>query len=103
MIDTRHVDDEDKGGTEMMTPGGTQKIPIINESGLYSKEDTQDEVSPECWGRDLKTIINNHHKYFNPRTREGCDEKTHNHYCISRYFNPRTREGCDGRGRYACS
>lgn len=31
-----HVDDEDKGVTEMMTPGGTQKMTIINESGLYS-------------------------------------------------------------------
>jgi len=32
----RHVDDEDKGATEMVTPGGKQKIVIINESGLYS-------------------------------------------------------------------
>ena len=32
----KHVDDEDKGVTEMMTPGGKQKIVIINESGLYS-------------------------------------------------------------------
>lgn len=31
-----HVDEEDKGVTEMMTPGGRQKIIIINESGLYS-------------------------------------------------------------------
>lgn len=31
-----HVDDEDKGVTEMVTPGGTQNLPIINESGLYS-------------------------------------------------------------------
>lgn len=31
-----HVPDEDKGVTEMMTPGGTQKVVIINESGLYS-------------------------------------------------------------------
>lgn len=31
-----HVDDEDKGVTEMVTPGGMQKVPIINESGLYS-------------------------------------------------------------------
>lgn len=31
-----HVDDEDKGVTEMVTPGGTQPVPIINESGLYS-------------------------------------------------------------------
>lgn len=32
----RHVDDEDKGTTEMVTPGGKQKVQIINESGLYS-------------------------------------------------------------------
>lgn len=32
----KHVDSEDKGVTEMMTPGGKQKIIIINESGLYS-------------------------------------------------------------------
>lgn len=33
---SNHVDDEDKGVTEMMTPGGKQKVIIINESGLYS-------------------------------------------------------------------
>lgn len=32
----RHVDAEDKGVTEMVTPGGTQQLLIINESGLYS-------------------------------------------------------------------
>ena len=31
-----HVDAEDKGVDKMATPGGTQKITIINESGLYS-------------------------------------------------------------------
>ena len=31
-----HVDDEDKGVTEIVTPGGKQEMPIINESGLYS-------------------------------------------------------------------
>jgi prophage antirepressor-like protein len=31
-----HVDEEDKGVTEMMTPGGKQNLIIINESGLYS-------------------------------------------------------------------
>lgn len=31
-----HVDNEDKGVTGMVTPGGKQNIPIINESGLYS-------------------------------------------------------------------
>ena len=31
-----HVFDEDKGVSEFLTPGGKQKIPVINESGLYS-------------------------------------------------------------------
>jgi len=31
-----HVDDEDKGVTKMVTPGGLQPMIIINESGLYS-------------------------------------------------------------------
>lgn len=31
-----HVDDEDKGVTELMTPGGKQSTITINESGLYS-------------------------------------------------------------------
>lgn len=33
---TNHVDSEDKGVTELMTPGGKQNVTIINESGLYS-------------------------------------------------------------------
>ncbi len=32
----KHVDEEDKGVTEMGTPGGNQPFVIINESGLYS-------------------------------------------------------------------
>jgi len=31
-----HVDDEDKGVSEILTPGGKQSVPVINESGLYS-------------------------------------------------------------------
>ena len=31
-----HIDEEDKGVSEIRTPGGIQKMPIINESGLYS-------------------------------------------------------------------
>lgn len=30
------VDAEDKGGTQMDTPGGVQTVAIVNESGLYS-------------------------------------------------------------------
>ena len=32
----RHVDEEDKGSTETVSPGGIQQMTIINESGLYS-------------------------------------------------------------------
>ena len=32
----RHVDDEDKGFTEIVTPSGNQNMAIVNESGLYS-------------------------------------------------------------------
>ena len=31
-----HVDDEDKRGCEINTPGGRQPLTVINESGLYS-------------------------------------------------------------------
>lgn len=31
-----HVDEEDKGVNEMVTPGGMQEMIVINESGLYS-------------------------------------------------------------------
>lgn len=31
-----HVDVEDKGVNEMFTPGGKQKVPVINESGVYA-------------------------------------------------------------------
>ena len=31
-----HVDEDDKGVSEILTPGGRQPVPIINESGLYS-------------------------------------------------------------------
>ena len=31
-----HVDEEDKGVSKILTPGGKQAMPIINESGVYS-------------------------------------------------------------------
>ena len=33
----KHVDGTDKGVTDLMTPGGIQKMVIINESGLYAR------------------------------------------------------------------
>lgn len=32
----KHVDEEDKGVIETMTPGGKQKVIVINESGVYA-------------------------------------------------------------------
>ena len=37
-------------------------------------------------------------KYFNPRTREGCDVVFSFQTCRELDFNPRTREGCDRDG-----
>ncbi len=31
-----HVEEEDKGVSELLTPGGKQNLPVVNESGLYS-------------------------------------------------------------------
>ena len=33
---TRHIDEEDKGYTEVRTPGGKQRMLVINESGVYA-------------------------------------------------------------------
>lgn len=30
------LDDDEKGGTQMMTPGGMQNVAIVSEAGLYS-------------------------------------------------------------------
>jgi anti-repressor protein len=30
------IDEDEKGGTQMMTPGGTQQVAIVSEAGLYS-------------------------------------------------------------------
>ena len=32
----KFVDDEDKGVTDLVTPGGTQSLTIINEAGVYA-------------------------------------------------------------------
>ena len=48
-----HVDSEDKGVNEMVTPGGTQKLIFINESGLYSlilsSKLPQAKAFKRCW------------------------------------------------------
>ncbi|MCP4343182.1 MAG: Bro-N domain-containing protein, partial [Desulfobulbaceae bacterium] len=33
---TRHLDEDEKGMSIIQTPGGSQRVSIINESGLYA-------------------------------------------------------------------
>ena len=40
-------------------------------------------------------LINKLKAYFNPRTREGCDNESPVIKPGYTHFNPRTREGCD--------
>ena len=67
-----HVDEEDKGVTEMVTPGGKQSVPIINESGVYSLAscatgvakslgyaNPQKEVRDHCKGSVIRRLPTN--------------------------------------------
>ena len=48
----RHVDSDDRGVDEMATPGGTQKVVIINESGLYALiRSSYLELAQKCFCR----------------------------------------------------
>ena len=54
-----HVDDEDKGGAVLSTPGGNQKVIFINESGLYLQTDAQFcqfETMPYGWRAAFKML-----------------------------------------------
>lgn len=50
----RHVDDEDKGVTEMMTPGGKQKIGVLNVTPCVIDHDDKQLIQRS----DLATIGN---------------------------------------------
>lgn len=67
-----HVDLEDKGVTELMTPGGTQKMTIINESGLYSLVLSSKLPTAKAFKRwvthDVLPSIRKHGAYATPET-----------------------------------
>lgn len=67
-----HVDTEDKGVTEMMTPGGMQKMTIINESGLYSLVLSSKLPSAKKFKRwvtsEVIPTIRKHGAYMTPQT-----------------------------------
>lgn len=69
-----HVDDDDKGVTEMVTPGGRQQIPIINESGLYSLIISSELPGAKQFKRwithDVIPSIRKHEMYITPQMAE---------------------------------
>lgn len=68
----RHVHEDDKGVTEIVTPGGKQKVTIINESGLYalifgSKLESAKRFKHWVTSEVLPTI-RKHGAYMTPQT-----------------------------------
>lgn len=67
-----HVDADDKGVTEMMTPGGKQNMIIINESGLYSLVLSSKLPTARTFKRwithDVIPSIRKHGAYMTPET-----------------------------------
>lgn len=65
-----HVDEEDKGVTKCDTLGGTQKLTIINESGLYSLILSSKLPEAKCFKRwvtsDVLPTIRKHGVYMTP-------------------------------------
>lgn len=71
-----HVDEEDKGVTELMTPGGNQKMVIINESGLYSLVLSSKRPGAKRFKRwitsEVIPSIRKHGAYLTPETLEAA-------------------------------
>ena len=71
-----HVDEEDKGVTELMTPGGNQKMVIINESGLYSLVLSSKLPGAKrfkrCITSEVIPSIRKHGAYLTPETLEAA-------------------------------
>jgi len=70
----KHVDDEDKGVANCDTPGGTQDMTVINESGLYSLILSSKLPSAKQFKRwvtsDVLPAIRSHGAYLTPELTE---------------------------------
>lgn len=83
----KHVDSEDKGVVEMTTPGGKQRITIINESGLYSLILSSKLPTAKAFKRwitsEVLPSIRKHGAYMTPETLEAAilDPDTMIHLC----------------------
>ena len=67
-----HVDEDDKGVSEILTPGGKQTVQIINESGLYSLIMSSKLPSAKKFKRwvtaEVLPSIRKHGAYLTPET-----------------------------------
>lgn len=71
-----HVDEDDKGVSEILTPGGKQSVPIINESGLYSLVLSSKLPNAKKFRRwvtsEVLPSIRRHGAYMTPETLEAA-------------------------------
>lgn len=71
-----HVDEDDKGVSEILTPGGKQSIPVINESGLYSLVLSSKLPNAKKFRRwvtsEVLPSIRRHGAYMTPETLEAA-------------------------------
>lgn len=71
-----HVDDDDKGVSEILTPGGKQNVPIINESGLYSLVLSSKLPTAKKFKRwvtsEVLPSVRKHGAYMTPETLEAA-------------------------------
>ena len=69
-----HVDGDDKGVSEILTPGGRQNLPVINESGVYSLVLSSKLPTAKKFKRwvtsEVLPSIRKHGAYMTPETLE---------------------------------
>lgn len=69
-----HVDGDDKGVSEILTPGGKQNLPVINESGVYSLVLSSKLPTAKKFKRwvtsEVLPSIRKHGAYMTPETLE---------------------------------
>lgn len=84
---SNHVDENDKGVTELVTPGGKQKMVIINESGVYSLVFSSKLPKAKEFKRwvtsEVLPSIRKHGAYLTPELADKLDTLTRRVDCLA--------------------
>lgn len=84
---SNHVDENDKGVTELVTPGGKQKMVIINESGVYSLVFSSKLPKAKEFKRwvtsEVLPSIRKHGAYLTPELTDKLDTLTRRVDCLA--------------------